>query len=132
MAYELDQFIADCRTALKNDPGPAGREKVRADLERLLGNKDFVEKYCGDDVERGLQVEPQPRLLGLQALGEGPVGRFGHGENGRRSETRSRLAILRHRSRPAGAFDPGQRAAARGGIRWALRTAAPPRWRSLP
>ena len=30
MAYELDQFIADCRATLNRDPGPAGREDVRA------------------------------------------------------------------------------------------------------
>ena len=56
MSYDLIQFIADCQTSLKRDPGPAGREKVRANLERLLSNKDFVEKYCGDNVERGLKV----------------------------------------------------------------------------
>ena len=49
MAYDLDQFIADCRTTLARDPGPAGREQVRADLERLLANADFVSAYCGDD-----------------------------------------------------------------------------------
>ena len=43
MSYDLIQFIADCQTSLKRNPGPAGREKVRADLERLLSNKDFVE-----------------------------------------------------------------------------------------
>ena len=68
MSYELDQFIADCRTALKRDPGPAGREKVRADLERLLGNKDFVEKYCGDNVERGLKVLYEDPELKFQVL----------------------------------------------------------------
>ena len=68
MAYELDQFIADCRTALKKDPGPAGREKVRVDLERLLNNKDFVEKYCGDDVERGLKVLYEDPELKFQVL----------------------------------------------------------------
>jgi hypothetical protein len=36
-------------------PVPAGREEVRANLERCW-QKDFVEKYCGDDVERGLKV----------------------------------------------------------------------------
>jgi len=25
MAYNLDQFIADCRATLGKDPGPAGR-----------------------------------------------------------------------------------------------------------
>ena len=44
MAYELDQFISDCRNFLKRDPGPGGREQVRAHLERLLQNRDFVEK----------------------------------------------------------------------------------------
>jgi hypothetical protein len=43
MPYDLDQFIADCRTTLKRDPGPAGREHVRLSLERLLANKEFVE-----------------------------------------------------------------------------------------
>ena len=42
MAYDLDQFIADCRATLSRDPGPAGREEVRQQLERLLTNKDFV------------------------------------------------------------------------------------------
>jgi predicted metal-dependent enzyme (double-stranded beta helix superfamily) len=68
MAYELDQFIADCRTILKRDPGPAGREQVRANLERLLGNAAFVEKYCGDDIERGLQVLYEDPELKFQVL----------------------------------------------------------------
>ena len=44
MAYDLDQFISDCRSALSRDPGPAGREQVRQNLERLLANKDFIER----------------------------------------------------------------------------------------
>ena len=42
MAYDLDQFIADCRSILARDPGPEGREQVRVNLERLLRNPDFV------------------------------------------------------------------------------------------
>jgi predicted metal-dependent enzyme (double-stranded beta helix superfamily) len=68
MAYELDQFISDCRTSLKHDPGPAGREEVRANLERLLRNADFVEKYCGDSVERGLKVLYEDPELKFQVL----------------------------------------------------------------
>ena len=41
MAYDLDQFIADCRSTLTRDPGPAGREQVRQNLERLLANPGF-------------------------------------------------------------------------------------------
>ena len=68
MAYDLDQFIADCRTTLARDPSPAGREQVRQNLERLLKNKDFVEKYCGDNVPRGLKVLYEDPKLGFQIL----------------------------------------------------------------
>jgi hypothetical protein len=68
MAYDLDQFIADCRTILARDGSPAGREQVRVNLERLLGNQDFVLKYCGDDVPRGLKVLYEDPKLGFQIL----------------------------------------------------------------
>ncbi len=68
MAYELDQFISDCRTTLKADPGPSGREKVRAQLEQLLKNADFVEKHCGPNVERGLKVLYEDPELKFQIL----------------------------------------------------------------
>src|SRR6185437_3386130 len=32
MAYDLDRFIADCRSFLADDSGPAGREQVRRKL----------------------------------------------------------------------------------------------------
>ena len=54
--------------SLKRDPGPGGREQVRANLEKLLSNKDFVEKYCGDDVERGLKVLYEDPELKFQVL----------------------------------------------------------------
>ena len=68
MAYDLDQFVADCYSTLSRDPGPAGRELVRQNLERLLANKDFVEKYCGDNVECGLKVLYEDPKLGFQIL----------------------------------------------------------------
>jgi hypothetical protein len=68
MAYELDQFISDCRAILQRDPGPAGREDVRQHLERLLTNKGFVAKTCGDDVPTGLTVLYQDKDLGFQVL----------------------------------------------------------------
>ena len=68
MAYELDQFISDCRAILQRDPGPAGREDVRQHLERLLANKDFVAKTCGDDVPTGLKVLYEDKELGFQVL----------------------------------------------------------------
>jgi hypothetical protein len=68
MAYDLDQFVSDCRASLSRDPGPAGREEVRRNLERLLGNQEFVTKYCGPDVPRGLKVLYEDPNLGFQVL----------------------------------------------------------------
>ena len=66
--YGLDQFIADCRATLSKDPGPAGREQVRLDLEKLLANPDFIRDYCGDDQPRGLKVLYEDPKLGFQVL----------------------------------------------------------------
>jgi predicted metal-dependent enzyme (double-stranded beta helix superfamily) len=68
MPYDLDQFIADCRTALERDPGPRGREEVRSRLERLLANPDFVRKYCGDDAPGGIKILYEDPKLGFQVL----------------------------------------------------------------
>ena len=68
MAYELDQFIADTRATLRRDPGPVGRESVRASLERLLANKEFVAATCGEDVPTGLKVLYEDKELGFQVL----------------------------------------------------------------
>jgi predicted metal-dependent enzyme (double-stranded beta helix superfamily) len=68
MTYDLNQFIADCRAILTRDPGPAGREQVRVNLERLLGNTDFVREYCGDGVPRGLKLLYEDPKLGFQIL----------------------------------------------------------------
>jgi predicted metal-dependent enzyme (double-stranded beta helix superfamily) len=68
MAYDLDQFISDCRSILRRDPGPSGREEVRTRLERLLSNREFIEKYCGDHVPRGLKVLYEDPELGFQIL----------------------------------------------------------------
>lgn len=68
MSYDLAQFIADCRTSLSVDPGPEGREKVRSNLEKLLNNDDFIQKYCGDDQPRGLKMLYEDPKLGFQVL----------------------------------------------------------------
>jgi len=68
MAYDLNQFIDDCRSDLARDPGPAGREKVRLNLEKLLSNSDFIKAYCGDDQPRGLKLLYEDPKLGFQVL----------------------------------------------------------------
>lgn len=67
MAYELDQFISDCRSILSRDPGPDGREQVRTRLEQLLENPDFVRKHC-EEAPRGLHVLYEDPKLGFQVL----------------------------------------------------------------
>src|SRR5215212_6118955 len=39
----LDDFARDCKAILKADPGPNGRQKIRARLEALLKDSQFVE-----------------------------------------------------------------------------------------
>jgi predicted metal-dependent enzyme (double-stranded beta helix superfamily) len=68
MSYDLAQFVADCRTSLRRDPGPAGREEVRANLERLLAERDFVTRYCSDETPAGLRVLHDDSELGFQIL----------------------------------------------------------------
>jgi predicted metal-dependent enzyme (double-stranded beta helix superfamily) len=68
MAYNLDQFIADCRSTLAADSGPAGREKVRVKLETLLANPDFVRQYAVDDLPHGVKVLYEDDNLGFQVL----------------------------------------------------------------
>src|SRR5260370_35279905 len=45
MAYSLDAFCEDCRTAVKADQGPGGREAVRGNLERLLAEPAFLDRH---------------------------------------------------------------------------------------
>ena len=68
MGYEFNQFIADCRASLTRDPGLAGREEVRGNLEKLLANPDFIASYCGDDQPRGLKVLYEDPELHFQVL----------------------------------------------------------------
>ena len=67
MAYQLDHFIADCRSILARDPGPGGREEVRTKLEHLLHNPDFVREHC-EEAPRGLHVLHDDPELGFQIL----------------------------------------------------------------
>jgi len=54
MSYSFDQFCADCRAALRADPGTAGREAIRKNLEKLLNDLDFVAAECSASAEPGI------------------------------------------------------------------------------
>jgi hypothetical protein len=67
MAYQLEQFISDCRSILSRDSGPQGREEVRTRLEQLLQNPAFVREHC-EEAPRGLHVLYEDPALGFQIL----------------------------------------------------------------
>ena len=69
MSYELDQFIADCRASLKRDPGPGGRETVRANLERAAAQPGLRREVLRRRrVQRGLKVLYEDPELKFQVL----------------------------------------------------------------
>jgi len=56
MAYGIDEFCEESREILKEDSGPDGRDKVRANLEKLLSNPEFIAAECGPDAEPGIRT----------------------------------------------------------------------------
>lgn len=68
MAYTLDQFCDDCRSAIKADPGDGSREIIRRNLEKLLGNQEFVVETCSPEAERGVHTLYQDPELGFVVL----------------------------------------------------------------
>ena len=68
MPYTLEEFSADCHRILKADPGAAGREQVRQNLEKLLLEDNFVDANCGPDAKGGANVLYENAELGFQIL----------------------------------------------------------------
>jgi predicted metal-dependent enzyme (double-stranded beta helix superfamily) len=68
MSYSLKRFVDECRSTLRRDPGPAGREKIRTLLERLLHDEDFLAAHCSDRTPKGLHVLHDDAELGFQIL----------------------------------------------------------------
>ena len=50
MAHTLEQFSVACHRILKAGPGAEGRQKVRALLQDVLKDEEFVTTHLGDDV----------------------------------------------------------------------------------
>ena len=51
MGITIDQFAAECREILQADPGPDGQDKVRARLEDVLLDEEFVATHLGSDAD---------------------------------------------------------------------------------
>ncbi|MBI2203285.1 MAG: hypothetical protein HYU41_05475 [Candidatus Rokubacteria bacterium] len=62
MGYTLEQFAAEVRQILGSDPGPGGREKVRAVVEQVLKDETFIAKHLGDDVPERKILYEDPTL----------------------------------------------------------------------
>lgn len=68
MSYSLEAFAADCHNALTEDPGPAGREKVRQCVSRACTDADFVAAHLGPDNTTERQVVYEDPDLGFCIL----------------------------------------------------------------
>ena len=68
MAYTLEQFSADCHRTLTADPGPEGRKKVCALVQKACADPEFVRQHLPENgPERKILYEdPQ---LGFCILG---------------------------------------------------------------
>ena len=48
MSYTLEELILDCKSALHEDSGPAGREMVRSFVSRACLDEEFIVKHLSD------------------------------------------------------------------------------------
>jgi hypothetical protein len=68
MAYSLEQLAADCRAALREDPGPDGREVVRGLVARACQDEEFVRAHLGPEAEAERNVLYQDPDMGFCIL----------------------------------------------------------------
>lgn len=76
MASKLDTFVADCRAALKSQPGTAGREKVRELVSQVLADPEFVATYIPEGTPERHILYEDPEL-GFTVLAHGYTGAKG-------------------------------------------------------
>ena len=68
MIYTLDAFVKDAQAALKADNSPAGRQRVRVLLEKLLCNERFVDEAVGPNAPMGTRKLYEDKELGFVVL----------------------------------------------------------------
>lgn len=68
MTYTLDAFVKDTQVTLKGTAGPAGREKVRVLLEKLLANPAFVAEAVGPNAPIGTRKLYEDKEQGFVVL----------------------------------------------------------------
>ena len=62
MGYGLEEFSAECRHILKQDPGVEGRKQVCALVQEVLKDEAFVQTYLTDDVPERKVLYEDPEL----------------------------------------------------------------------
>ena len=62
MVYSLEQFSAERRRILKQDPGVDGRKKVCALVKDVLKDDGFVNTHLGDDASERKVLYEDPEL----------------------------------------------------------------------
>ena len=77
MAYTLEQFGADCHAALTRDPGPDGRENIRARLETLLASGEFVDRLSEQASGKSVLYHDPATGIYVMAHGTGEGSRKG-------------------------------------------------------
>ena len=62
MNFTLESFAAECHRLLKDDPSPAGREKVRGLVEEALKDEKFIATYINDNTPDRQVIYEDPEL----------------------------------------------------------------------
>src|ERR1051326_6655707 len=62
MSFTVDSFATECRKILKNDPGRAGREKVRDLVQRVFQDKDFLATFLTENTPDRQVLYEDPEL----------------------------------------------------------------------
>jgi len=76
MATTIEQFADKCREALTSQPGNAGREKVRALVQEILREPEFVATYIPEGTPERKVLFEDPNL-GFTILAHGHTGAKG-------------------------------------------------------
>jgi hypothetical protein len=74
MAYTLEQLGADIRSALKADPGPAGKQTVCALVSKVSLDKEFIAQHLTADQCRPRKVLYEDPELGFTILAHAHTG----------------------------------------------------------
>src|SRR4026208_1733142 len=62
MGFTLESFAADVKEVLKQDPSPAGRERVRHLVQEALKDDKFIATYINDNTPDRQVIYEDPQL----------------------------------------------------------------------